>query len=178
MKKNLIQELNPKEKTPLGKGRHHVVYPNLRDPSKVFKTPKEGFPKINYKWVKMFEEHPDMFPKVYRVSDRYVSLEKLDTNKAITEYQLLDGLLKKDDELYSGDFAYTLYRVYVYDDKDLEREIDNYFDNMNIGVATIYKRWKKLIFDFFNLMPEGYNSDLHQDQFGYSKEGKLKILDF
>jgi hypothetical protein len=119
-----------------------------------------------------------MFPKIIKSTDRYVVLEKLDTNKAINEYTTLDSLLKEDDELHDSDFAYTMENIYKNHDKDRLEAIDEHFENMGDDAFNLYVKWRNLILEFLDIMPYDYYSDLHIGQFGYSKDGTLKILDF
>ena len=172
-----IEEVKVVPKKKIGSGVEHNVYPSSKDPDSVYKTPKLKIPKIRMSWVKLFQEHPDIFPKVYEVKDKYVRLEKLDTNKAVDEYLTLDSILKDDDSLHDSDFAYTFYIIYVNRDEDRLEKIDEHFEKMGDEIFDLYVKWRTLLLKFFNLMPSDYYSDLHLGQFGYSKDGTLKILD-
>jgi len=156
----------------------HDVYPSHKDPNTVFKIPKGVLPKIRMAWVSLFQEHPDIFPKVLEIKDKYVTLEKLDTNKAMDEYYTLDSLLKEDDELHDSDFAYTFFTIYKNHEQDRLDAIDEHFENMGDKAYKLYSKWRDLILKFLDIMPHDYYSDLHIGQFGYSKDGTLKILDF
>lgn len=172
-----IQELNIINKQKIGGGMEHDVYPSM-NPDLVYKVPKGVLPKIRMSWVNLFQEHPDIFPKVKKISEKYVVLEKLDTNKAISEYTTLDSLLKEDDELHDSDFAYTFFNIYKDHDNDRLEAIDEHFENMGHDVFNLYVKWRNLILKFLDIMPYDYYYDLHIGQFGYSKDGTLKILDF
>lgn len=173
-----IEEMMAVPKKKVGSGMEHDVYPSYRNPDSVYKTPKGKTPKIRMAWVNLFQEHPDIFPKVLEVKDNYVTLEKLDTNKAMNEYLTLDSILKEDDELHDSDFAYTFFIIYKNHEQDRLDAIDEHFENMGQNVYNIYRKWRDLILKFLNIMPHDYYSDLHLGQFGYSKDGTLKILDF
>lgn len=181
-RKTKIEELSTKPKMPIGHGVEHVVYPSLKDPSKVFKmaySEDEGnVIKFRNSVIETFEKYPDIFPKIFRKSDKYVVLERLNTERAEKEYDLLNQVLEKDDELYMGDFSYTLFLVFRDYGEEVEREIDNYFANQPSPIPKLYRKWKNLIKRFFEIMPQTYHTDLHIGQFGYTKDGKLKILDF
>lgn len=180
--KKIIDEIMTRPKQPLGSGMEHVVYPSVKDPSKVFKVAYsedgEKLVKVRNSVVKTFEEHPDIFPIVYNKTDKYITLERLDTKRAEKEYDLLNQALEKDEDLYMGDFSYTLFLIFRENNHELENEIDNYFYSQSSPISKLYKKWKNLIKRFFQVMPPEYYSDLHIEQFGYSKDGKLKILDF
>lgn len=181
-KKQQVKELSIKGKMPLGSGIQHVVYPSLKDPSKVFKIAYsekgDKIVKINNSVIEMFQKYPEIFPIVYNKTDRYVSLERLNTERAEKEYDLLNQALEKDDELYMGDFAYTLFLVFREQNEELENQIDEYFASLPSPLPKLFVKWKNLIKTFFEIMPNDYYSDLHIEQFGYTKDGKLKILDF
>lgn len=180
--KKIISELKAHAKTPLGYGMDHIVYPSLKDSSKVFKIAysQEGekFTKINNSAIQTFEAHPDIFPIVYRKGDKYVTLERLDTIKAEKEFEMLSQELEKDDELDMGNIAYTLFLIFRDNNRELENEIDFYFVKLPSPIPKIYKKWKNLLKKFFQIMPTKYYPDLHVGQFGYTKDNKLKILDF
>jgi hypothetical protein len=172
-----IEEMNIVPKKKIGSGMEHDVYPSM-NPDLVYKVPKGVNPKIRMSWVNLFQEHPDIFPKIIKSNNKYVILEKLDTNKAISEYTTLDSLLKEDDELHDSDLAYTFFNIYKDHDEDRLAAIDEHFENMGDDAFDLYVKWRNLILEFFEIMPYDYYSDLHIGQFGYSKDGKLKILDF
>jgi len=176
-----IEEMNIVPKKKIGSGMEHDVYPSTNQ-DVVIKTISSRFgktlPKIRMAWVNLFQEHPDIFPKVIKVTETYVVLEKLDTNKAMSEYLTLDGLLKEDREIWEGDFAYTLFLIYEGSDEDKLTAIDEHFENMGDKAFNLYSKWRDLILKFLDIMPHDYYSDLHVGQFGYSKDGTLKILDF
>lgn len=176
-KYNSIEEMKIVPKKKIGSGMEHDVYPSM-NPDLVYKVPKGKNPKIKMSWVNLFQEHPDIFPKILKSNNKYVVLEKLDTNKAISEYTTLDSLLKEDDELHDSDFAYTFFNIYKNHDNDRLEAIDNYFEYMGDDAFNLYVKWRNLILKFLDIMPYDYYSDLHIGQFGYSKDGTLKILDF
>lgn len=173
-----IEEVKVVPKKKIGSGMEHDVYPSHKDPNTVFKIPKGVLPKIRMSWVNLFKQHPDIFPKIIKSNDKYVVLEKLDTNKAMDEYYTLDSILKEDDKLHDSDFAYTFFTIYKNHDKDRLDAIDDYFEYVGDNAFDLYVKWRDLILKFLDIMPYDYYSDLHIGQFGYSKDGTLKILDF
>ena len=65
-------------KTPIGQGSEHIIYPYSKDPNKIIKTfdPDET-ESINKDQITTFQKHPDIFPIIYKVTDKYAVLEKL-----------------------------------------------------------------------------------------------------
>lgn len=173
MKKNVLI----KEVRKIGSGAEHKVYQSMH-PDLVYKVPRHSNqPKIRMSWVYLFQEHPDIFPKIIKATDRHVTLEKLDTNKAISEYTTLDSILKENSDLWDSDFAYTLFNIYKERDNERLDEVDEHFELWGDNVYNLYSKWRDLILKFLDIMPYDYYSDLHIGQFGYSKDGTLKILD-
>jgi len=172
-----LKEVRVVPKKKIGSGMEHDVYPSI-NPDLVYKVARGSIPKIRMSWVNLFEDHPNIFPKIIKSSDKYVILEKLDTNKAMNEYTTLDSLLKEDDELHDSDFAYTFFTIYKDHDNERLEAINEHFENMGEKAYNLYSKWRDLILKFLDIMPHDYYSDLHIGQFGYSKDGTLKILDF
>lgn len=172
--KKIVKEIRIKPKEKLGSGTEHNVYPSLSNPNVVIKMPKG---KIRMSWVNLFKEHPEIFPKITKQTDKYIVLEKLDTKKAESDYLTLDGLLIEDRELYDGDFAYTFYLIFKYRNFDKLEKIDEYFESLSPAAFQLYSKWRNQLIKFFDVVPYDYFPDLHIGQFGYSNDGTLKILD-
>ena len=87
---DILKEITLKE--PIGQGSEHVIYPYSKDPNKIIKTfdPDER-ESINKDQITTFQNHPDIFPIVYKVTDKYAVLEKLNTKKAIDELEKLEA---------------------------------------------------------------------------------------
>ena len=85
---SILKEITFKE--PIGQGSEHIIYPYSKDPNKVIKTfdPDEK-ESINKDQITTFQKHPDIFPIVYKVTDKYAILEKLNTKKVIDELEKL-----------------------------------------------------------------------------------------
>lgn len=193
MPKKHISELQSRKKARLNTfdSMEHDVYPSLKDNDKVFKIVRDEtgktFPKIRMSWVKIFQSHPDIFPIVYKINDKYVSLERLDTSRALSEHQKLNDILKSNKSHYNtGMYAYvdiisTLDQMFENNDREAESDLDLLFRSKGDKNYTMYYRWKRVIKKFMTLIYDyepNYVSDLNADQFGYSKDGRLKILDF
>ena len=87
---NILKEITFKE--PIGQGSEHIIYPYSKDPNKVIKTfdPDER-ESIDKDQITTFQKHPDIFPIVYKVTDKYAILDKLNTKKVIDELEKLEA---------------------------------------------------------------------------------------
>ena len=95
---DILKEITLKE--PIGQGSEHIIYPYSKDPNKVIKTfDSDETESINKNQITTFQNHPDIFPIVYKVTDKYAVLEKLNTKKAIDELEKLAQFLKEENNL-------------------------------------------------------------------------------
>jgi len=164
----LINEVMYRNRKKLGMGAEHDVYPGIINPDIVIKVPN-CVPELEVPWVETFKKYPDIFPIVIKHGNNYVCLERLDTNKAIEEYEIMEDLLGYEIET-------RMYDIYKKQNIIKLKELDNIFKEA--GLYEIYSKWKNLFFKFYKVIPPDFYPDLHKDQFGYSKDGKLKILDY
>ena len=169
----LINEVKIRKKEKLGMGAEHDIYPSEINPDAVMKV-RNCVPEKEVPWVETFEKYPDIFPIVIKRTKNYVCLEKLDTNKAVEEFEDMENFLGYElTEAYS-----EAYWKGIVKNKDNEhfKMLDDKF--MGTELYEIYSRWNDLILRFYEIIPPKFYPDLHGEQFGYSKDGKLKILDY
>ena len=90
---DILKELNIQPKPQLGKGDTFTAYPSKTYPDRVIKTASS--PQDVEAHADMFKEYPEIFPKVYEVTDKYLVIEKLNQNP-IKEYnKKVSDLAKK-----------------------------------------------------------------------------------
>lgn len=168
-------------------GTEHVLYQDPAHPDRLYKRIEtkslERFEDI----VSLFQQHPHIFPRIYKRGADWINIEKLDTSQARREYELLADFLGEDDFLdeYNPDWE----------------ELDPKFADAPAEILQIWQRWRTLLTEytqiylafkrdkeaaFLSMRIEDYaklkdttiaGNDIHGDQFGYSKTGRLKILD-
>ena len=179
---DILSEIIVKDKEMFNRGANQFVYPSHNNPDILYKVGHEG--KLEH-WVTLFKSHPDLFPKVYgdiktgtfpvkgfngkktgEVKRDYIAVEKLDTKTFLKVFNEIDSYCVSNSFLYciknfdnSMDFLVKLGK-YIY--KNNSVLFNQYADFINL-VDAIYKIYGK--------------ADLHKDQFGYDKTGKLKCLD-
>jgi hypothetical protein len=183
-------------KTPIGQGSEHIIYPHSKDPNKVIKTfdPDET-ESINKNQITTFQKHPNIFPIVYKVTDKYAVLEKLNTEKAINELEklqteffnlkwrsekkrkysiLLDDLMENNN-LEGLDFIGLLYHLFQNTpSSSLKKELNTLLSL--ISSPDLLKKWIDFLIKVSSIMGET-KLDIHTEQFGYDSEGNIKLLD-
>ena len=101
--KEELKEIRKIEKKRYGQGIEHVIYPSKKHPDRLYKIGDEETVKH---WVKIFQSDPKIFPKIFKVGkfsdprDKkkigyYVEIEKLNTDKAIKEWDQLEDKLEE-----------------------------------------------------------------------------------
>jgi hypothetical protein len=114
----------------------------------------------------------------------YVLMENLDTDKVIKEWALLDRAMEEILDLDGYEFMDYMVAFMLNDDNKTVKII-------NEGIkeySTIYPIFLRYVDLVNTLMDMGVGAkipsvgrnipDVHQNNFGYSKSGKLKCLDF
>lgn len=180
----------------VGEGGQHEIYNYGND--KVIKFPFYGDIGNN---VKIFAKYPNIFPEVYDIEKEYAILEKLDDRKSQKEiYQIklklfsknnnsisseekpnhkyiekLTRTLRNNDSVwYNSNFTSMLYNNL--EDNNLFNALKqilptNLYNIVINNYVPLLKEVKKLAWD------SKHKKDINDENFGYNKIGKLKILD-
>ncbi len=177
-----VDELKTVEKDVVGSGSFHYVYPSKSNPNVVYKVGAEPTVKA---WYEIFKEHPDLFPKVYKIgkinrpldyaskkkktfSDFYVMVEKLNTK------MFIDYWLKF--RMYCNLLEINLDTIIVFF-YERQEHIRDLLKIMKDNDDDVYYKF----LEFMNLIDSVYelkaSADLHKYQFGYDTNGVLKCLD-
>jgi len=206
---SLLNELNIKPKTPIGSGMYHTAFPFEKFKDKIIKTGKGdvdissgGVKKINQKplnkkMLDIFQRFPKFFAHVYKITDKYAVIQKLDTEAFKSDsFKLARGLIRL--VMSEPRFAKNNTLLYPYAiNPSLEPEdIDISYFIYFLTFSRNYRLGKKLrkylprdifdkFYDFFkaldqsgvkNYLPRN-RADVHENNLGYDKEGNLKFLD-
>ena len=178
---NIILEVNVIPKEVYKDGTQHAVYKDHKDPNKIYKVVKpdhQDVPKQAYNWIKVFKENPEYFPIVYKSTDRGASLEKLDHVKASKEFSEISGVGRFDLGLEMSWFEGLLKDIAEGDyDKELVNKVGMHLQKEDPEVAAAFKRFITLMTKLQPINDPEYTLDAHAGNFGYSKNGKLKMLD-
>lgn len=177
--KDFISEVLITKKPMLSNGANQNVYTFMDDG--VIKVNRNG-KKYNInnsdEWFNIFNKHPKYFPKVLKIHENYIILEKLDTKKAKNEITLMeDDLLKNLPwtseylEEEGGNLTHLLY-TYIIED-----------DQYNISYILENCEYKKIFTIWFNYLKNvedlkiKKSLDVNDGNFGYDQEGNLKMFD-
>lgn len=169
---DIILELSVKKKDRYASGDEHNIYKSVKDPTKLFKISKGPNEDTN-KWVELFKNNPKLFPTVYRVFDNGAEVEKLNIVKAQKEY---DNLRKTFKE---GPVRFTWLLMRIYDKDKVKEDIESNVEHLKETDPALVKPF----LDWCKLISEISKIDLHKDldihggNFGYDKQGHLKMLD-
>jgi hypothetical protein len=190
---DLLKEINIQKKKQKAAGSRHVIYPSKLNPNTVIKIANTN-PEydgdedntIDLDSLELFKEHPDIFPKVYKITDKYAILEKLNAKKAYNELKdLYNQVIKSDTEFseyikdkFTGyDRDYTEFSTDIYEYIEDEGQDPSGFDEVyaEIKDGELLKKYVLFIFKVTKSLPQSL--DIHNSQFGYTPEGQIKLLD-
>lgn len=190
--KKILKEVSVEKKERMGSGSFHDVYPLKYDSSKVIKVPRgvSDYAKDVYRvggsdaWFNIFKKYPQYFPKVYKITDKYVILENLDTNRVKQDlFKMEDDLVSISpvisDMIEEHNYGVTEILYWLVLGKLLgnKEEIDIYNDIIEKShFKDIFKRYFDLLFNIRNERIKGF-IDVNDGNFGYDDKGNLKMLD-
>jgi hypothetical protein len=188
-----LKGISTTKKTKFGQGMEHIIYPSKNHPDRLFKIGEEY---VVGQWVKVFRSNPEVFPKIYRVgkisdprdkriNGYYVEIEKLDTDKAIKEWEQLEdkleecGIVDFEDGAFGRDMT-DIYINYEEDQKTITH-IATKLKECDIKGYDLFIKWFKLFKEcqksIEKVVGHGTLVDAHRYNFGYGSDGKLKCLD-
>jgi hypothetical protein len=163
---------------------------------------KEKQTNLNPNHVKVFKQFPEIFPKVYKFNEKYAIIEKLETEQVKKDSSELYQLITKHFENFQATERNIIDRLafeysnsieyYDEDEGDRFQEMVNVLKQNNENLETFFRyvnlfeeiqnKVKPFVKDNWNpefeKFPTGGNVDLNSNNFGYTKDGKLKLLDF
>ncbi len=170
------ERIETRKKNPYAKGYDHVIYKSLKDSDKLFKVINDK-DKHDIDWIKIFKDNPKYFPTIYRSNENGAEVEKLDVNKAGTELTKLENIFHRED---AGNFRGLLDMIPTEPDGKLVgktvREYHDYLSNNHPDLVVSFMRWVKLISDISKATHLD-RLDIHAGNFGYDKQGHLKMID-
>jgi len=169
---DILKELNIQTKPELGSGISFTAYPSKIDPSKVIKTTNYDEPEKIQDHAYMFMKYPKYFPKVHKVTDKYLVIEKLNTKPIIEYYNKLEPFSPYPD---------VFRNIPSYDPKKFDPE--NYLDvaiKQHPELLEMTLKLKKLYEDVDSILEkERYDElDFHSENIGVDDKGNIKMLDF
>lgn len=199
--KNLINEEIVKfdeeirQKQPIGMGKEHHIYDFEKDPTKVIKVAwdskehgdffnPENRKQVNLdpQHIEVFKKYPDLFPVVYKVTNRYAIIEKLETEKVKQEEKQLFNQIKP---LGFGDLRfiseYSAINDIYWQITNRKGLLDKILKKMEATGEdmTLFQKYvnlfKRINSTVKRIRP---NVDVGSYNLGYDGNGNLKLLDF
>jgi len=209
---DLLKELTTRPKPELGVGEQGWAYPLGKD--KVIKKTRftDGITEPELEDYRLFNQHPDVFPHIYKIAKDYTILDKLDTSlkefrdPAFVMFMLKNGwwaeppyedkwefdpktglynwirdsklYLNRDDydDIYEDPFTKIFKSVRANDLKPFNHVLQKAKEQ---NKTKIYNGLKEIL-DLcikINKVFKGEWRDVHKNNIGRDKNGKLKIFD-
>jgi hypothetical protein len=135
----------------------------------------------------MFKKYPSLFPKVYKSTDMYSIIEKLDVDKVKNDekliFNILNGLNHEElSNMTKHNIIPNLFHEFHVDSQNgnyLLADIYTYISNLKNGEKELILKY----INFFKtirktLMQDIDNLDITANNIGYDKNNELKLLDF
>jgi len=166
-------------------GSEHEVYPFIKNPNFVIKTFRNQAAKDNASyWINIFQKYPQYFPKIEKITDKYVVLEKLDDETFKDDALNISNFIRKklNYSLSPHDLAewtYALVRGW-YNAGDYEKShYKDLFKEFAQQNPELFEKYKKLYLLIHNILKDLNKKyiDVHNNNFGYDSKGNLKMLD-
>lgn len=191
----LLEEFKPK--TPLGKGKDHVVYDYEGDPNKVIKVawgsdgnkydPNAELKQVDLdpSHIKAFQDNPDLFAKVHKFTNRYAIIDKLNTESIKSDqseiFKILEPLnIPQLDHFNEHNAIGRLYWL-----SSNRKGFHVKLVRKLVETGVFFESTKlQLYIDFIRriiespLGKEKKNLDVNDANIGYDPKGGLKLLDF
>jgi predicted RNA-binding protein len=137
--------------------------------------------KYNYDELYQFEEmqkHPNLFVKILKISKNYVVTEKLNSLKSKEEYIKILNILRNNFDISFKDLLFEYKSV----DGNVKKMDEYYLNahnwllkNLDQSLLKAYKKFTKLVEEIEKLRL--FEIDISATNFGYDKNGNLKMLD-
>lgn len=196
-----MNELDVKYKKPIGAGSEHSIFPYKKFQDKIIKT---YYGAINFKGSnpylninntfdrdksRLMKENPEFCAKVYKITERYAVIEKLNTKKFLADVEKINSCVFnyciQDEETAkifsidvrnsdSSDIQLSMLIWYkALKNKDLLLKI---MDHCN---SEVFKKLVNFLaaLQHSSLHREYNYLDIHDANFGYDKNGNIKLLD-
>jgi hypothetical protein len=176
--RNILNEIkvNPKEK--IGYGDEGSIY-NIGT-NKVVKKSTRGFTQNEIENYQLFNQYPDLFPHIYKLTKDYVIMDKLNSpGKPLMDvYNFLDNIdpsTKNSMPWREEDYLTNLY----YEDNNLEIFNQILQKAKELNRMDVYNTLKKCL-NFITKLKKFFKNkpiDVHLGNVGIDNNGEIKIFD-
>jgi hypothetical protein len=186
-----LEELNIQQKTKLGSGdsAEGETYDLKLSPDKVVKKYTLTNPETKYAQYDLMKKYPEFFVKVYKVTPKYVVLEKVKV--PISGLEELQQFIKNDlninfvrgnanNNRYAGEVVHAIYSELKDNKNDMFMSILNRVKQKGkTNLAKLLVKIHNFLLNLINKVPEinKYWLDIGADNIGEDKQGNLKLFD-
>jgi hypothetical protein len=161
------------------KGSEHTVD---FDNEYVIKSKIKGEFDIQNKssWFYIFKNNPEIFPIIYDINKDKVKLEKLDTDKVENEIKKMKDFIYQYGDSWMNNMIKNEYaatsRVIFQSINNLDYILYILKKYGDSEIKKIFKKWINFFKELSKIEGSGF-FEVHDYNFGYSKNNKLKMLD-
>lgn len=142
----------------------------------IVKKPKEGIYRPYQLTVyRMMEKYPQFFAKIYSISATEVKQELLDDKSFFRDFLRLFYAVNKISPIKGEKLTDRLFELIsdIEYPNDEIKKIAVSLDKSNFNFFNKLYQW----FDAFNRTRNWGVKDIHPQQFGYDKQGRIKLFD-
>lgn len=161
----------------IGQGKDFNVYPT-KNPNLIVKYKKDGY--IQNKYIQTMLNYPDIFPKIIKYTNKYIIVEKLKTEGIEYETNIVMSKIREVGiKTDNNDITRIISYCLRWDEPEKINNIKEKLVNTDeIIIFDKYYNFIKKVFDEMDLYTkDNYTIDWYRFNFGYDKNGNLKLLD-
>jgi hypothetical protein len=170
---DLLNELKTYPKELVGAGEQGDVYPIGKD--KVVKKAYDDWEPEEIETYKLFNQHPDLFPHVYKIGKDYIIMDKIDSPaKELTDVSefLQDQNINNIDDVGDINTLIRLNKLEIFN-----QILQKAKESNKIEIHNTLKKGLEFFTKLNKLFPNMY-IDTHSGNIGIDRrDGKIKIFD-
>ena len=178
-------------------GANKLVFLSRTNPNFIIKTFNVNYPNIIKNDEYFQKDHPNLYAKIAKINYKkgIIIQEKLDTDKVIKEFNILSnfflrkGYFDKPLDKYLFDYTINFMRILIKGNLPMYRYVYNLIPKLNevipkigkdLELLSIFNKWVSIL-QIISKIPEYEYDKKYIDSswrnFGYDKEGNLKLFD-
>jgi hypothetical protein len=182
---DILKEIQIQPKKRIGYGDQGNVYNVGKNKVVKKSTNLEGFSQDEIEIYNLFNQHPDIFPHIYKLTKDYVIMDKIDSpgKELMNVYDFLDDVDPSPENKWKSmpwreeDFLQNIYKSLY--DNNLETFNQILQKAKESNRMDVYNTLKKCL-DFCIKLKELFQNkriDVHLGNVGIGNDGKIKIFD-
>jgi len=124
--------------------------------------------------IKYFPKYPNLFPKIFKVDENEIEMERLETKKAEKEFNMVNRWFKRNLKISFGSY---LMRDYTFELIHPNKPYPILPEDFPKEYIDIVNKYQKLINSIMKIVGNHFLLDVHSLNFGYDKDDNLKMFD-